>query len=426
MRVVLPPGDARVLRAIADRDDGVFSRRARAILRWIEEPDAERAAAACGLRPGQVRFWVRAFERSGLGAFPPGLLPPEDGETVAPAATPGAAADAIPAPAAPAMRPSTRHAKRLRIRADDPVIEILGRIVAVQRGRLKRLEAGACAGDEEAVHDMRVAIRRLRAILRIGRPYLKRKALRRLRRGLRTAARTLGAVRDLDVILRHAEAYRAQASVSGDGLGAWMAQLEGQRGEARRSLQEHLAGKRFTQLLADLDAFLGDPDRYGAGDAAPDAGAGAPPRAPGRTRVRDMLPAAVWEQFGAVRSYETLSTPSVPALHALRIEIKRFRYLLEFFQGTLGVRSVRPMLELAVRAQDHLGRLHDADVAWHRLQAFFAAQAWLATAESPAAAGYLAALEAEIGTLTASFPALREELTGLPVRRRLARVLARP
>jgi CHAD domain-containing protein len=83
------------------------------------------------------------------------------------------------------------------------------------------------------------------------------------------------------------------------------------------------------------------------------------------------------------------------------------------------------MLELAVRAQDHLGRLHDADVAWHRLQAFFAAQAWLATAESPAAAGYLAALEAEIRTLTASFPALEEELTGLPVRRRLARVLAR-
>jgi CHAD domain-containing protein len=138
-----------------------------------------------------------------------------------------------------------------------------------------------------------------------------------------------------------------------------------------------------------------------------------------------MLPAAVWEQFGAVRSYETLSTPSIQALHALRIEIKRFRYLLEFFQGTLGVRSVRPTLELAVRAQDHLGRLHDADVARQRLQAFFAAQTWSATAESPAAAGYLAALEAEITALTASFPALGEELTGLPVRRRLARVLAR-
>jgi CHAD domain-containing protein len=425
MRVDLSPGDAQALRDIAARDDGLFSRRARAILRWIEEPDAERAGAACGLRPDQVRFWVRAFERSGLGVFPPGLLPTEGGETVAPAPTPGAAADAVPAPAAPAMRPSIRRARRLRIRADDPVIEVLGRIVAMQRARLKRLEAGARAGDEEAVHDMRVAIRRLRAALRIGRPYLKRKAVRRLRRGLRAAARALGAVRDLDVILRHAEAYRAQASVAGDGLGAWTAELEGQRAEARQALQAYLAGKRFTQLLADLDAFLGDPGRYGAGDAAPDAGANAPPRASGRARVRDMLPAAVWEQFGAVRSYETLSTPSIQALHALRIEIKRFRYLLEFFQGTLGVRSVRPTLELAVRAQDHLGRLHDADVARQRLQAFFAAQTWSATAESPAAAGYLAALEAEITALTASFPALGEELTGLPVRRRLARVLAR-
>jgi CHAD domain-containing protein len=141
--------------------------------------------------------------------------------------------------------------------------------------------------------------------------------------------------------------------------------------------------------------------------------------------VRDVLPAALWGQFAAVRAYEAVEVPSVRTLHALRIEIKRYRYLLEFFQGVLGVVSVRPLLELAIRAQDHLGRLHDADVASQRLRDHVAEHAAPEAEETPAARAYLAALESELEQLVRTFPTLWEGVAGVAARRRLARVLAR-
>jgi CHAD domain-containing protein len=425
MSLQLSQQEARVLRGMTLGENALLGQRARAILYWVEDPDAGRAAVASGLQPGQVRFWVRAFERFRLGAFPSARVPRDGGQQAVPPVTQDAAEVTPVAPgAAPKGVPKAAGA-RLRIRAADPMVGALARIVTVQRARLKRLEAAALSGDVEAVHDMRVAIRRLRAALRIGRPQLRRKALRRLRGGLRAGARALGAVRDLDVILANAEAYCARGGATGESLESWVALLEAERLEARQGLDAFLAGKRYTRLLGDLDAFLGDPARYAAAGAGPDGTAGAHPDPPGSPRVRDVLPAALWGQFAAVRAYEAVEVPSVRTLHALRIEIKRYRYLLEFFQGVLGARSVRPLLEEAVRTQDHLGRLHDADVASQRLRTYVAARAVPEAGETAAAGAYLAALESEIAERVRTFPALWDGVAGLAARRRLGRILAR-
>jgi CHAD domain-containing protein len=427
MSLQLSGQETETLHGMTAGDDTVLGQRARAILYWVEDPDVERAAVASGLRPGQVRFWVRAFERSRLGVFPPGALSPGDGEPAAPITGTADSVETAPAAPAPVLSASRRAAGsiRLRIRAADPIVGALARIGAVQRTRLKRLEGAALLGDVEAVHDMRVAIRRLRAALRIGRPHLKRKALRRLRGGLRAAARALGAVRDLDVILANAEAYRSRSGDIGESLAGWIALLEAERLEARQVLHAFLGGKRCTRLLGDLDAFLGDPARYAGSGAGPTGGAGAHLEPAGSPRVRDVLPAALWGQFAAVRAYEAVEAPSVQALHALRIEIKRYRYLLEFFQGVLGVMSVRPLLEQAVRAQDHLGRLHDADVASQRLRAYVAERADPEAGETTAARAYQAELESELGDLIRTFPTLWEGVAGIAPRRRLGRLLAR-
>ena len=427
MSLRLSGQEAETLRGMTAGDDAVLGQRARAVLYWVEDPDLERAAVASGLRPGQVRFWVQAFERSRLGAFPAALAPPGDGGAAAPASGVGGAVKDSPATTAPVSTPSRRASggMRLRIRAADPMVGALARIAAVQRARLKRLEAAALEGDVEAVHDMRVAIRRLRAALRIGRPHLRVKPLRRLRAGLRATARALGAVRDLDVILVNAEAYRSRTGSTGDSLGGWVALLEAERLGAREVLHEFLAGKRYTRLLGDLDAFLGDPARYAASGTGPAEGAGAHPEPAGPARVRDVLPAAVWGQFAAVRAYEAVEAPSVQALHALRIEIKRYRYLLEFFQGVLGVVSVRPLLELVILAQDHLGRLHDTDVAAQRLRAHMAEHAVPDAGETAAASAYLAELESGLEGLIRTFPMLWGGVAGIAPRRRLARILAR-
>lgn len=314
-----------------------------------------------------------------------------------------------------------RPVRRIRVRAAEPMLGALRRILARQLARLRQLQPAVMTADEEAIHDMRVAIRRSRAGLRIAAPHARRQLLRPLRRGLRDAAQALGGVRDLDVILAHVEAYRRGLPEHADGLAAWVADLGEHREEARGSLQAYLTGKAFGRTLKAFRAFL--TDRGSTQGGAQDAER-LPSDVPEILRVRDVLPATVWAQYSSVRAYEVFQAPPLATLHALRIEIKRLRYLLEFFEGVLGVR-IRPDIECLTRAQDHLGRLHDASVAIQMLRTYVAANASAPARDFSAAAAYLGALEGEIEERTRTFPALHAEITSPPFRRRLARFLSR-
>ena len=57
------------------------------------------------------------------------------------------------------------------------------------------------------------------------------------------------------------------------------------------------------------------------------------------------------------------------ALHALRIDFKRMRYLLEFFQPTYG-KALKPSIEQFAGLQDLLGEFQDACVATKRLRRY--------------------------------------------------------
>jgi CHAD domain-containing protein len=321
------------------------------------------------------------------------------------------------------LEPAARPARRIRVRAAEPLLGALRRILTRQMARLRQLQSAAMAADEEAIHDMRVAIRRSRAGLRIAQPHVRRQLLRPLRRGLRDAARALGAVRDLDVILAHIETYRSGNPESAGGLTAWVAELQARREEARLALHGYLTGKAFGRTLKAFRAFLAHGGPKG-GEAAPDATDGPPSESPETLRVRDLLPAIVWAQYGSVRAYEVLQAPPLLTLHALRIEIKRLRYLLEFFEGVLGIR-VRPDIDRLTRTQDHLGQLHDASVAIQMLRTYVAANASAPARDFSAAAAYLAALEREIEERTQAVPALHAEIACPPFRRRLGRFLSR-
>jgi len=398
--------ERRALEALAARGDGLPGQRARAILAWQAEADLERAARTAGLRPAQVRYWVQAFKRGGIAALvrpqPPAALQPP------PAAEP---------PAGPARPPAPRRRLRgPRLRAADPVSTGLCRILAFHFAKVKKLEPAAFEADEDAVHDMRVAMRRLRAAMRIARPFFRRKPLGRLRGFLQDTAAALGAVRDLDVILAHARAYVARQPEGAGELDGWLADLASRRAEARLALRDHLAGKSFRRLRREFQAFLAE--ARGAGSPLVAADAVSPPR------IRDVLASAVWVQYGRVRAHESVQSPTPESLHVLRIEIKRLRYLLEAFQSVLGLR-VLPAVDLAVRAQDHLGGLHDAWVAAGMLRARIGASEGIPAATLTASVGYLAELQREIEERMAAFPALWEELTSLAFRRRLARLLAR-
>jgi CHAD domain-containing protein/adenylate cyclase class IV len=249
-------------------------------------------------------------------------------------------------------------------RPDEPLAEAGRKILRFHYERMVANEDGTREGkDIEALHHMRVATRRQRAAFRIVAPYFRRKAIRAFRDELRTAAGYLGAVRDLDVLIEAAERHRSTlSSAAAEGLGPLLDEWRGKRDAAREDLLAYLNGGDYQAFKESYDTFLSS-----TGDGLKDV---APDDAPEPHLVRHILPAGMWDHYGRVRAYETvLSWASVETIHALRIECKRLRYVLEFFSEALG-RGTSEAIEALVALQDHTGELHDADVTIGLLRHF--------------------------------------------------------
>jgi CHAD domain-containing protein len=112
-------------------------------------------------------------------------------------------------------------------------------------------------------------------------------------------------------------------------------------------------------------------------------------------------------------------------LHALRIEGKRLRYLLEFFGEVLGpghAEAIKTMIAL----QDHLGELHDSDVTVGLLRNFLtgSAPAPLTPMVAASVGGYLKIKRARVRALQRTFKRPWRQLTRKRFRKLLARMVA--
>jgi len=201
----------------------------------------------------------------------------------------------------------------------------------------------ALAGDEEAVHQMRVTGRRLRVAL----PVLARKAqgkrVARGRRRLRELVRTAGSSRDLDVGLSLFEERLPQGAPPSPPLRTLRRRL---RSGCTRS------HARMAELLLDLDlaALRRDLRRIVAR-----RGAGVFVVFSRLRQARDREAEVLLKELrGLAGRYEP------EALHQLRIRTRRLRYLAELTASLKEQPSRAP--ELLKELQDRLGRIHDTHV----------------------------------------------------------------
>lgn len=262
--------------------------------------------------------------------------------------------------------------------------------------------------DIEGVHDLRVAVRRLRVAFRVFRDYLDRETTRPLRRRLGRTARLLGAVRDLDVFHDKTRQYLDTLPAGRrTELDALLAAWKAQHAVARAELVAWLDSRKFARFKAELGARLQRPER--------DAG----PRRDARDgdRVRDIAPIVLLSELATVRAHNELAArPNAPLgeLHRLRIACKRLRYTSEFFVGVIGAPAERLIGELTA-VQDHLGNLQDAVIACGILQDFLVSGTWhkgrslhgprvVSGAVVPGVAAYLYARQREIEMLVRTFP----------------------
>jgi CHAD domain-containing protein len=260
-----------------------------------------------------------------------------------------------PAPAAPAVGPESTGASVVRA------------AIASSTARLLRHEAGVRLGeDPEAVHQARVATRRLRSDLRTYRDLLDRDWTSALREELRWLADALGEVRDAEVLT--ARLTRAgQELPAQDRLAAvrLLARLAQRREDARNDLLEAMSGHRFGLLAERLTGAAHRPALLEAASRPATELLPAIMRRPWKRLRREV------EGIGSDRTDE--------ALHAVRIKAKRARYAAESMLGVYGKPAGR-FAAAAEELQDILGEHQDSVVAreWLRAEATDAPSAYVA------------------------------------------------
>lgn len=223
-----------------------------------------------------------------------------------------------------------------------------------------RLQAGgwkrAGGTDPEAVHDFRVALRRLRSWLRALRPALADTVRGGSRRRLRLLSEAAGRVRDLEVQQAALRAVMPTLHRAPADAAAWLA--------ARLAADESVAVAALDALLVnelpETAARLEQELRRYSLEVDVD-GRDAPPRAGG------VLARLLREHVHAVGIALTrVKRPTqVRVAHRARIAVKRLRYLMDAFAP--GSRATATAAERLGRLQDVLGELHDAHVLAERV-----------------------------------------------------------
>jgi CHAD domain-containing protein len=234
-----------------------------------------------------------------------------------------------------------RGSLMLKVRSQTPVAEEISPPPEQIRRGIERVafecNRTAKAPRVEAVHDLRVAIRRSEQALVMFKTGLPRKPLKRIRRRLKSILSAAGSVRDCDIALRILlEAKQPDAA-------ALRRHVQVRRREAERSL--HIILKRLSLPIAKwchelkLSSSSIDADREAL-----------------QATARSILPKLAERFFKAGEA--SAADGSGTRLHDFRIRAKKFRYALELFLPVYG--SVAAEWIRDVKAvQSSLGAMND-------------------------------------------------------------------
>jgi len=204
--------------------------------------------------------------------------------------------------------------------------------------------------EPEGVHQMRVALRRFRAIERLFRKAASDKRLNMLAEEARALMQTLGAARDWDVFLAETLPQELPGGYAADGLKALKARAEALRASAWDRAARKVAGADFSIFaLRILEAA----HRIAAAEGAELD-----------ENVKAFAARALdWRLEKARAVAAGIDDASPAANHPLRIELKKLRYAAQTFRSLYPKDARKPYMGAMSRLQDAFGALNDAVVA---------------------------------------------------------------
>jgi CHAD domain-containing protein len=215
--------------------------------------------------------------------------------------------------------------------------------------------------DTEFLHDFRVAVRRTRSGLTLTKGVFPAKTVDRFKTDFRTLGWKSNELRDLDIYLQRRERYTEMLPPAlRSGLGLLFDMITLERKEALRVFTDELNSDSYRRLIESWEEFLNAPGEEG-GDIPAAAG---PVIVLAKTRIRKRYKKAV--KLG--KSIDESSSDR--ELHALRIECKKLRYYLEFFESLFPADEMKEVIGHLKRLQDNLGDYNDMHVQQERLKGY--------------------------------------------------------
>lgn len=247
------------------------------------------------------------------------------------------------------------------LHSNPTVGDLLSSYVADHVVLLQRQDELLRSGDQEGVHQLRVAARRLRSALTTYSPILERDTVTELCAELRWLGRVLSEARDAQVLRQRLTALVAELPtelVLGPVVDRITDELQEKLRAGRAHADEALDGERYVRLLDRLENFLVTPPFTRAATAG----------------ARELAPELVQAELHTLRKRDRIHRRATSprdrdlSLHEVRKSAKRLRYAAETVQPVYGKRATR----LAARAealQELLGEHQDSLVSRRTLYA---------------------------------------------------------
>jgi triphosphatase len=205
----------------------------------------------------------------------------------------------------------------------------------------------------EPVHQMRVALRRLRSSITVFRRLLDCPELQAANAGLKALSARLGPTRDWDVFLGEtAPAVRAGFPAE-PKLARLIAAGERRRRECHAALRDFLRSAEFRQLGIALAWLAGARSWHPALAEDTDQ----------RVSLQDFAADVLHRRLRKLVGVDDIAGLDAAALHALRLKAKRMRYAAEIFAPLYPGKGPRRFINRLATVQDGLGQLNDRATA---------------------------------------------------------------
>lgn len=203
--------------------------------------------------------------------------------------------------------------------------------------------------DVEGVHQMRIALRRLRSALKVFGGVTRKQSTENITQELMWITNVLGNARDLDVFLTQTLPPMLQQMPNQPSLVSLAKKVKQDRKQAYEAAREAITSQRYQHLLLTLGDWL-ENQRWRKQKAT-------------KTSVDTIATTMLTKRYkGLKQSGKGLKDAEPAVRHQTRIAAKKLRYLAEFSSTLYPSKNTKPFIKSLSLLQDQLGVMNDISV----------------------------------------------------------------